>query len=206
MLNLIPSDVGRSIGHIKPNIDCPDLEERILDVIESVTPQEREVRDRQGRWHSLQIRPYKNLENRIDGAVLALFDVDAVRRHADEVHDLCSGVVESAREPLALLDTGLRVSLVNAGFEQAFGLKREDVQGRFLHDFATGRWGTTALRRLLEEELAGRDRVDNFVLDGGGSRDGARDILVNARRMRGDGSRAAFIVLSMRPRQESDVE
>ena len=26
MLNLIPSDVGRPIGHIKPNIDCPDLE------------------------------------------------------------------------------------------------------------------------------------------------------------------------------------
>jgi len=32
-----------------------------------------------------------------------------------------------------------------------------------------------------------------------------RDILVNARRMRADGSRAAFIVLSMRPRQDSDV-
>jgi len=29
------------------------------------------------------------------------------------------------------------------------------------------RWGTTSLRRLLEEELAGHDRVDNFVLDGG---------------------------------------
>src|SRR5262249_49431535 len=25
ILNLIPSDVGRPIGHIKPNIDCPDL-------------------------------------------------------------------------------------------------------------------------------------------------------------------------------------
>ena len=29
VLNLIPADIGRPIGHIKPNIDCPDLEARI---------------------------------------------------------------------------------------------------------------------------------------------------------------------------------
>jgi chemotaxis methyl-accepting protein methylase len=84
-LNLIPGDIGRPISHIKPNIDCPDLEQMTLGVIETVVPQEREVRDRQGHWLSLQIRPYKNLENKIDGAVLALFDIDAVRRHAIEV-------------------------------------------------------------------------------------------------------------------------
>src|SRR5262249_40625288 len=30
VLNLIASDIGRPIGHIKPNIECPDLEEMIL--------------------------------------------------------------------------------------------------------------------------------------------------------------------------------
>ena len=34
------------------------------------------VTDRQGRTYLLRIRPYKSIENRIDGAVLALFDVD----------------------------------------------------------------------------------------------------------------------------------
>jgi two-component system CheB/CheR fusion protein len=75
VLNLIPADLGRPIGHIKPNIDCPDLEARILHVLDSVTPQECEVEDRQGGRYLLRIRPYKDLENRIDGAVLALFDV-----------------------------------------------------------------------------------------------------------------------------------
>ena len=41
--------------------------------IDSVSLIEREVRDRQGRWFSLRIRPYKSLDNKIDGAVLALF-------------------------------------------------------------------------------------------------------------------------------------
>src|SRR4029450_9371595 len=76
ILNLIPSDLGRPIGQRKRNIDCGDLEARILAVLNEVTPQEREVRDAQGNRFSLRIRPYKDLENKIDGAVLALFELD----------------------------------------------------------------------------------------------------------------------------------
>ena len=76
VLNLIPGDLDRPIGHIKPNIDCPDLEQLILESIDSVAPVEREVRDHTGRWYSLRVRPYKSVENKIDGAVLTLFDVD----------------------------------------------------------------------------------------------------------------------------------
>src|SRR5262245_10583147 len=47
VLNLIPADVGRPISHIKPNIDCPDLEELIHEVVDRVVPQERHVQDRQ---------------------------------------------------------------------------------------------------------------------------------------------------------------
>jgi len=79
VLNLIPSDLGRPISDIKPNIDCPELEKLISDAVETVSIQEREVRDRLGNSYLLRVRPYKNLENRIDGAVLALFDIDAGR-------------------------------------------------------------------------------------------------------------------------------
>jgi two-component system CheB/CheR fusion protein len=198
ILNLIPADVGRPIGHIKPNIECPDLERLTLDVIESVVPQEREVRDRQGRWMSLQIRPYKNLENRIDGAVLALFDVDTVRRHAGEVRDLCGGIVESVHEPLVILDLALRVTMVNQAFERVFGVPRDEVQGRFLYDYGSGRWGTPSLRRLLEEELPKHGDVRDFLLDADVSSDGANRLSASARRVMSD-DEAAFIVLSMRP-------
>ena len=75
VLNLIPADLGRPISHIKPNIDCPDLEEMIGRAIDQVAPQQREVKDRNGNAYSLRIRPYKSIDNRIDGAVLTLFDV-----------------------------------------------------------------------------------------------------------------------------------
>ena len=51
------------------------------ETIEGVAPREREVRDRQGRWHSLRVRPYKGVDNRLDGAVVAVIDIDAVKRY-----------------------------------------------------------------------------------------------------------------------------
>jgi two-component system CheB/CheR fusion protein len=75
LLNLIPSDVGRPLGDIKPNLDLPDLAGLVREVLDSVSPQEREVADRSGRLYALRIRPYKDHDNRIDGAVLALTEV-----------------------------------------------------------------------------------------------------------------------------------
>jgi two-component system, chemotaxis family, CheB/CheR fusion protein len=75
LLNLIPSDVGRPLGDIKPNVDLPDLAGLVREVLDSVSPQEREVADRSGRLYALRIRPYKDHDNRIDGAVLALTEV-----------------------------------------------------------------------------------------------------------------------------------
>jgi two-component system CheB/CheR fusion protein len=79
LLNLIPTDVGRPIGDIKPNIDIPELERLIVHTVDTVTVIERETRDRQGSTYLLRIRPYKNVENRIDGAVIALFDMEMGR-------------------------------------------------------------------------------------------------------------------------------
>ena len=49
-------------------------------VIEDISVAEREVRDEQGHWYSMRIRPYQTEENRIEGAVLTLVDVDELRR------------------------------------------------------------------------------------------------------------------------------
>jgi two-component system CheB/CheR fusion protein len=78
--NLIPTDVGRPISDIKPNLALDDLPALILRVIDSLTHYEGQVRDRSGRWYSLRIRPYVTLDNKIDGASVVLVDVDSVHR------------------------------------------------------------------------------------------------------------------------------
>jgi two-component system, chemotaxis family, CheB/CheR fusion protein len=80
VLHVISTDIGRPIGDIKPNIDTTQLDSLVGQVVDTMQPIEREVRDRDGRWYSMRIRPYKTLENKIDGAVIAWIDIDALKR------------------------------------------------------------------------------------------------------------------------------
>ena len=80
IFNLIPSDVGRPLSNIKPNLDIPDLIPLIREVIETLRIREREVRDSENHWHQLRIRPYRTLDNKIDGAVITLVEIDQMKR------------------------------------------------------------------------------------------------------------------------------
>src|SRR5262249_5840209 len=81
LFNLIPSDMGRPISDLKLTLQITDLPDRILKVIDSLVPHEAEIQDTAGRWHSLRIRPYVTVENKIDGASIVLIDIDSLRRH-----------------------------------------------------------------------------------------------------------------------------
>lgn len=105
VLNLIPSDVGRPIGDIKPNLEISDLPKLIQDVISKINPREQDVRDVSGRWYSLKIRPYKTQDHRVDGAILALTDIDALRRIQESARDLEHSLRSVLRRPPDLLLT-----------------------------------------------------------------------------------------------------
>jgi two-component system CheB/CheR fusion protein len=85
MFNLIPGDVGRPIAQINPNFDIDNLAGLIQSTIDEITPHEREVRDRSGRWYALRVRPYRGVDNRLDGAVIAAIDVDAAKRYEEHL-------------------------------------------------------------------------------------------------------------------------
>jgi hypothetical protein len=70
--NILPTDIGRRITELRPNIDVPDLENILRDVTETLNMQERKVKDVEGREYSLRVRPYRTIDNKIDGAVIML--------------------------------------------------------------------------------------------------------------------------------------
>jgi two-component system CheB/CheR fusion protein len=157
MLNLIAADVGRPITQVRPNVDCPQLGDLILEVIDKVTPVEREVLDHEGRWYSLRIRPYKGIENRIEGAVLALVDIDAAKRHEIEVQEPRSraeAIVAAVAQPLAVLDGSLRVRSVNGAFERMLRLSAGEGRGRLVYELGDERWDAPEMHELLERTLA----------------------------------------------------
>jgi chemotaxis methyl-accepting protein methylase/signal transduction histidine kinase/chemotaxis response regulator CheB len=81
ILNVVSGDIGRAFGDIKPNLDVPDFDRQIADVIETRTTTESEVQDREGHWYRLRIRPYTTTDDKIDGAIVLLVDIDALKHH-----------------------------------------------------------------------------------------------------------------------------
>jgi two-component system CheB/CheR fusion protein len=77
--NLIQSDIGRPFSQISTTLHCPELGSLISETIDTVSPVERTVQDDKGESYVLRIRPYKTPDNRIDGAVIALFDLEGKR-------------------------------------------------------------------------------------------------------------------------------
>src|SRR5260370_25059178 len=58
LLNLLPGDIGRRLGEIRPNLDVGDLEGFSPEAIRRATQQERGVRTTEGGWQVLPCRPY----------------------------------------------------------------------------------------------------------------------------------------------------
>ena len=202
LLNLIPTDLGRPISDIKPNIECPDLEEQITKVIDTVTIIEQEVQDRHGNWYTMRIRPYKNTENRIDGAVMALFDSDTAHSREKEATDRTKDLratLAMVHEPVAVLDEGLRVQTATREFYDLLGLTGAETEGRNLYEVTTGRWDAEDLRTLLEQELPRHGTVENYRIARVGQDAGKPALTVAARATESsvDGGRLHILVVSL---------
>jgi two-component system CheB/CheR fusion protein len=77
-LNLSASDLGRSIRDIQLPFSVDQLDNMIMNVIDNLETRELQARHRDGRRYLLRVRPYRTTDNRIEGAVMVMIDVDQV--------------------------------------------------------------------------------------------------------------------------------
>jgi two-component system CheB/CheR fusion protein len=183
LLNLLPGDIGRRLGEIRPNLEVEDLETLAREAISRATSLQREVRTKDGGWQVLNVRPYKTWDNRIEGAVISLQDVDALKRSLDQTREYADTIVESAREPILVLDSNLQATAANPAFYRAFEVTPEETEGRLIYALGNGQWNIPKLRELLEEIVPRNSRVDDFEMSHDFPNLGPRDMLLNARRV-----------------------
>ena len=184
IMNLLPADLGRPIGDLKANVDVPDLEALIGEVIEEVQVRERDVRDRDGRWYTMRVHPYRTADNKIDGAVVVLLDIDDIKRYQEEVReerDYAQAIVETVREPLIILDGELRVMTANAAFYRTFGVQPAETLERLVYDLGNQQWDIPELRRLLEQVLPRERAFEGMEVQHFFPQIGRKTMLLNAR-------------------------
>lgn len=151
-LNLLITDLGRPIGTIRHNIlletDRPgDLEGVIAGVINDTREAEREVRDKEGNYYSMRVRPYMTLDNKVSGAVLVLIDINALKQ-TEVAQGILAAIVSSSNDAILSKTLDGSITTWNAGAERMFGYTAEEMIGQ-------------SILRLIPPEL--RDEEDQIL-------------------------------------------
>ncbi len=123
--------------------------------------------------------------------------LDAARRASDAARSYADTIIESVREPLAVLDEALRILRANPAFVAHVGIPREDIEGRFLHEVGDGRWNIPDLHHRLRALLASAKPLEDWEATRELLPQGRQVMSLSARRIAGDVDRAEQLLLSI---------
>jgi two-component system CheB/CheR fusion protein len=139
IVNLIESDVGRPLEHQSTHLQDVDLTTGIKQVLDNLTPVEKEVQTQDGNWYIMRIMPYRTRDNRIQGAVVTFRDVDEQKKSQEKLRELNNeleqawflvrSVFDMNQKPLAVLDDHGQVVIANTALCRQLDLSMQEIEG-----------------------------------------------------------------------------
>jgi two-component system CheB/CheR fusion protein len=121
VINLIPSDVGRPLGHTTTNLaNYTRLEEDVKAVLNSLTPMGIAVQAKSGAWFMMDIRPYRTMENVPEGVVINFIEISKMIAAQESLRRLAVVVNDSA-DAITMRDLAGRILAWNPAAHRMYG-------------------------------------------------------------------------------------
>jgi two-component system CheB/CheR fusion protein len=136
LFRITPSDEGRPVADFAHQLDYADLVRDAEAVLAHLTPLKREVRSHRGRWYDVRLRPYRTVDNKIDGVVLTFVDITDHRQVAEALRERerqlqqQKDLAELSREPIFVWDFDGGILEWNRGCEELYGYNRDEARGQ----------------------------------------------------------------------------
>ena len=128
--------------------------------------------------------------NSINGIISHELAAEEARRYAESI-------VETIREPLLVLDAGLKIISANRNFYKTFKVTPDETIGSYIYDLGDKQWDIPKLRELLEEVLPEKEAFDDFEVEHNFENIGHKIMLLNARQIHRKDSGAKMILLAI---------
>jgi two-component system, chemotaxis family, CheB/CheR fusion protein len=169
ILNIIAADVGRPINDLRLNADIPNFTEIIRDVIRTLETREVHVQVSGGNWYIMKIRPYRTLDDKIDGVVIAFLDIQLMKedmQSTEDALDFAQTIIDALNDPLLILYSDFKIKSANNVFYSEFGLTKNQVDGKYIYEISEGLYKNDEFRDYLEN-LSGpeHNKSSRFFLE-----------------------------------------
>jgi len=208
LLNLIDSDAGRPIEHISHNLEYPHLTEKARQVLKTLSGIDEEVCTKDGHWYRMRIMVYHTEEHIIEGVVMTLVNIDAQKQAQKELKEMSESalsaarqfaddIVDTVRESLLVLDSGMRVIRANRSFYDTFKNTSDKTEGKRIFELENGQWDIPELRRLLHELIESNRSFEGYRVEHRFPGIGFKRMVLNGRALRGVDSRQVRILLAI---------
>ncbi|MES2465598.1 MAG: PAS domain-containing protein [Armatimonadota bacterium] len=199
--------LGEVLGQNCRFLQGPDTDSATLQEIRKALIAERECRvvirnyrkDGSAFWNELAISPVRDEAGQLThflGIQLDVSDRRLSEEEAGKARLLADGIVETLREPLAVLDGDLRVVSINQAFRESFQVTDLETSGQLFYRLGNGQWDIPPLRHLLEEVLPANKSFRDFEVSHDFPAIGTRTMLLNGRRLETDDGLPNLILLA----------
>jgi len=169
IINLIPCDVGRPVGHLASNLVGYDrLPADAQEVLQTLIPREVEVRTTEGRCYTMRIQPYRTLDNVIEGAVITFVDTTELKE-AQEALGRLAVIVRDAHDAITVQDLEGRILSWNPSATRMYGWSEADALTMNIRDLTPPELRETELttvRKLSRAEVLEPYRTQRLAKDG----------------------------------------
>jgi PAS domain-containing protein len=98
-------------------------------------------------------------------------------------HVQAQGIIDTAPDPVLVLDRDLVVETASRAFFQTFKVGRDEAIGRHLYELGDGQWDIPELRILLEDVIPKSTAVLDYEVEHDFPGIGRRRMLLSARRL-----------------------
>jgi two-component system CheB/CheR fusion protein len=136
LFNITASDDGRPIADFSHRLEYENLIRDAQDVLANFVPIRHELRSRDDRWYEVRLRPYRTVDDKIDGVVLTFVDMTE-RRHVEQALRESESMlrqekqlVDLSRAPIFIWDFNGTILDWNRGSEELYGYSREEAIGQ----------------------------------------------------------------------------
>jgi diguanylate cyclase (GGDEF)-like protein/PAS domain S-box-containing protein len=138
----------------------------------------------QGKWNAI-------------GIMRDVTERTQLETEIQDAREYAENIVETVREPMVVLNAGLKILTANHSFYETFMVTPEETIGNFIYDVGNRQWDIPKLRVLIEEILPHDTVINGYEVEHDFLDIGHKTILLNARQIFREKIGSRIILLAM---------